>query len=67
MERTLDLHAKIAASAPEHRERIERSLFADAEYPGASRCVSCVYTCMHVYVRVLVCMMHQPGMQRVSE
>ena len=34
MERTLDLHAKIAASSPEHRERIERSLFADAEYPG---------------------------------
>jgi hypothetical protein len=34
VERTLDLHAKIAASSPEHRERIERSLFADAEYPG---------------------------------
>ncbi|EWM21113.1 Thioredoxin domain protein [Nannochloropsis gaditana] len=34
IERTLDLHAKVASSAPEHREKIERTLFAEAEHPG---------------------------------
>jgi thiol-disulfide isomerase/thioredoxin len=34
IERTLDLHAKIASSSPEHREKIERTLFADSEFPG---------------------------------
>ncbi len=34
IERTLDLHAKIASSAPEHREKIERTLFSETEYPG---------------------------------
>ena len=34
IERTLDLHAKIASSAPEHREKIERTLFAETEHPG---------------------------------
>lgn len=48
MERTLDLHAKIAASSPDHRERIERSLFADAEYPGKQKGGGGLFVCIWV-------------------
>lgn len=34
MERTLDLHAKIAEASAENKDRIERQLFQDKEFPG---------------------------------
>lgn len=34
VERTLDLHAKIAESSDEHRQTMEKQLFQDKDFPG---------------------------------